>query len=173
MVDISFEAQHKKSFISFCVYLFVSICGLLAGLLLLAGDRGDTISASALICSAPTFYALVLSVFLPFIIVFLLWKSDRPIELFALIAVKSASFSYCVGTVFAVFPHSGWLVQLLILFTQWAEMCVFHFLWMHILVFKSLNIRLVFRISIVALTVCILLEYFIICPFTASLFIHK
>lgn len=174
MNSFTYEIRAKPTFISVCVYVVVSFVSLLLGFAFLLASRG---SVTQIFRSLPftgiSFLSLLLSVYVPLLVTYVAVRMNSRVIMWLLCCIKTCLFSYVFFGVREAYSGAGWLIQLLVLFSNQLSMVVYHCLWLRCLVFKRPAIRLTFIVCGVALLFILFFDLFVISPFTALLFIHK
>lgn len=173
MNTFTHEIHRNRTFISACIYALVTAAASVAGFMLLAGSRGRLSLVFRLLPASSTNGAvLFLSVIFPLLLTYLAIRLNRLVLIWMLAFFKSCIFSFFCFGVRASFSEAGWLIQLLVLFSDHFSMIVYHCIWLQCLVFKSCSVRLCLIAGMFLLLLIYLIDLFLICPFTALLFIH-
>ena len=157
-----------------CVYVVVSFVSLLSGFaFLLSGGGRVTQIFRSLPSAGISFLPLLLSVYVPLLVTYVAVRLNSRAIMWLLCCFKTCLFSYVFWGVRYAYSDAGWLIQLLVLFSNQLSMIIYHCLWLRCLVFKRPTVRMTFIVCFVALLFVLFLDLFIISPFTALLFIHK
>lgn len=174
MVSFTYEIRRKHTCILMCIYAVACVAAFGIGFALLVGSRGRLIPVFRSLPSYNSFgTAVFVSTFIPLLITYVAIKLNSSIVICFLFFVKTCVFSFLCFGVREAYPGAGWLFQLLVLFSYQLSMIVYHCLWIQCLIFKNLAVRTLLITCGIALCLICLFDLFVICPFTASLSIHK
>lgn len=174
MVAFTHETRRSQTFILACIYTIVLVTAFLFGFALLYAEREHAVSIFRLLpATRPNGLILLCSVFFPFLITYVAIKWNKPAVIWLLVFIESSIFSWLCFGVRNAFHEAGWMLQLLLLFSGHLSLVIYHCIWMRCLVFKNLRIPVDLFVSAIVLLLIYFLDLFIVCPFTASLFIHK
>lgn len=174
MVAFTHESRRRQTFILACFYAFVMLAAFLFGFVLLYAEREEAVSIFRLLpATRPNALILLCSVFFPFLITYVAIKWNKPVAIWLLTFIESSVFSWLCFGVRNAFHEAGWMLQFLLLFSGHLSLVMYHCIWMRCLVFKNFCIPVDLFVSAIVLLLIYFIDLFVICPFTASLFIHK
>lgn len=174
MVSFTYEIHRKHTFISMCIYAVTFAAAFFVGFELLLASRGQLTPIFRLLPSTGSGgVAVFVSALFPLLVTYIAIRLNSSIVIWLLVFVKTCIFSFLCFGMREAYPGSGWLFQFLVLFSNQLSMIVYHCLWLRCLVFKNLAVRTVMVTCGIALCLICFFDLFVVCPFTASLFIHK
>lgn len=174
MARFTHEVHRKQTFILLFAYVFVSVCAFSLGALAMQTCRGQVLPLIRSLPSVrPNGAVVAISVLFPLAVTYFAIQWNNRYILWLLLFIKTSMFAFLSYGVFEAFPHSGWLLRVLVLFSDHLSIIACHWLWLRGLVFRDLSgNRELFTCGIVLFLV-LTLDFVVICPFTAMLFIHK
>jgi len=150
--------------------IFLWLAGLGSGLFFsfLAGSVFDSIS-DIILDSSMAFPAFVSSQLLPLLLSTVLLYASKPVFLFPLVFLKGFSFSFVSFLILSTLGASGWLVRVLLMFSDLLLIPVLWWFWLNSF---SDNKRL--GMQCVIITVCAVFsvcffDFTVIAPFLVSL----
>lgn len=93
--------------------------------------------------------------------------------LYPIAVLKAFCFSLCAYSVRLCFGASGWLMELLLLFSDLCMLLPLNWLWLRCISGKGATFRRDILICLAVLTIVSVLDSLLISPFLASLFYHS
>jgi len=166
---ISIEAKHRKSFI-FVLYILVLICAIWLGTCLGSRPQLQLNAIAATLTSAQSVsVSRFIVLFIPLCITAWIVATGRVHLLLLLLFLKGVLFGLSVACICGAFPTSGWLLCLLLLFPELMGFFSYHWLWLRVFngACKLDRDCLICSVSLLA---TFLIDWKVICPFTALLF---
>lgn len=170
----SFDGIRSKNFILLIFFETLIVFSVLLGVILsVSFDWSDWLSVDSFFATNHTNATHYIFFALPLLITAVaVWRGSRGL-LYILAFIKFFLFSFAMCSLWVSFPNSGWLVAYLILLPDWVLLNTYHWFWLRCCVFQSLRINTDFVICSCFLVFTILIDRFLLSPFTASLFTIK
>ena len=109
-------------------------------------------------------------VYLPLIITYFSFLTDKPAALMVVCFIKAASCCFSGQLVFRYFDSAGWLIRLLFLFSDSINLLILLYLWIHHLGGKSSELKRDLLIAAFFCTVITIVDLFVVDPFLKGLF---
>ena len=120
-------------------------------------------------CSGVSFLGLAVVLLLPLLVSFSAFYFDAPILVLPIVFLKASVFSFCSCCVLFAYGDAGWLVRLLMLFSDSVMLGVLCWYWLQHLDCKRFELK---QNTILCLLVAVMIgitDYMYISPFTAML----
>lgn len=122
----------------------------------------------ALSC-AVSIVGLLLVIILPFLITALAVYESKPVALYLLCFFKAVLYSVNVLAIYGAYGTAGWLVQILLMFTENCTMAMLWFLWLCVILNRPKIFQRAFLWCFGISVLAGVLDLFIISPFAVSI----
>lgn len=166
--------QFSRKFRSSGLLFFETILALgaiLGVILSVSSDSFSQIPLLSFLTDDRSYIAVLLLRASPLLFTIAAIRYNRRGGVFVLAFVKFFLFAYLAGSFCVAFPASGWLISFLVMFPDWLLLNVYHWLWLRCCVFQTGPSRFDLALCSLAVVTSVLIDRFIISPFTAMLFI--
>ena len=151
-------------------FSFLWILSVLFGMLFASNEQG---TASSLICCAllqdASLIGFLLTAFLPLLIAVVSIFLQIVSPLYIICFIKGISLGYCMISFLAAFGSAGWLLAVLILFSNISSLILFHYLsLLHLSSSRAISLE-DFLIAFILFLGIGIVDYIAISPYTAFL----
>lgn len=107
--------------------------------------------------------------FLPLLITIVCAYYRKPIVIYSILVCKGFLSGYCIGGLASAYSSAGWLIDILLLFSDSCITVILFWFWYRHLIRNEHSLKRDGAIAIVSALVICLIDYFIVTPFLASL----
>lgn len=153
-----------------CLFCIIWLCGLAGGVFIATGlDHTHFLLMRPSNLYGLSIFRQLAAVYLPFLFAAYAVSIDNPKLLLVLCFVKAFAFSFCGCLVFNAYGTAGWLVRLLLLFTDVFTIPVLIWYCLRHIDSQIYSAKRDLIICILLITIVVCFDYFVISPFTAEL----
>lgn len=110
------------------------------------------------------------SIYLPLICTYFSFTSNKPVFIFIICFIKAAGFGFSCFLVGGFFASAGWLIRLLLLFSDSFILFILLSLWIQHFLSHSVFVMSWFYTAVLLATVFIFFDFFAVIPFIQGLF---